>query len=184
ARSAAQRLEARRANVDLVEQEVGRERGRADRVEQPVDPPVGKRRARPVRRRTTDRPRERVDHGHALAFAGRPPGRAVRRLERKAVEQHRPARRHTLSGPRGGQSDVLYSLFSIDAAQPASSGPFAAYVSPVLTLWQSEGSPVVGVGPRAGSLVMLDSVPSTPMLWYQQLSLLLGCWSHQKSSPF
>src|SRR5207302_6798444 len=45
ARSAAQRLEARRANVDLVEQEVARERGRADRVEQPVDPPVGKRRA-------------------------------------------------------------------------------------------------------------------------------------------
>ena len=54
----------------------------------------------------------------------------------------------------------------------------------MLTLWQSDGSPVVGVGPRAGSLVMLDWVPSTPMLWYQQLSLLLGCWSHQKSSPF
>ena len=78
-----------------------------------------------------------------------------------------------------GQIVASYWFCSIDPAHPPSSGPFAAYVAPVLTLLQFDGS-----RGGAGSVVTLVGVPFTPVLWYQQLFLLDGWLSHQKSSPF
>ena len=43
---------------------------------------------------------------------------------------------------------------------------------------------MLGVTKRCGSPVQLAFVPSGPRLLYQQLPVLLGNSSHQKSTPF